>query len=195
LVFYPQGLYAAEDAWNLRRDSDGVQVYTRHVEGSPILEYKASVTVDAPLEEIIPLYEDEKKLPVWFYQCTAAELLEDEGPLQKIIYFVMDFPFPVAQRDLIFRRVKSTDAQSGAVSYSMDALPDKLPLKKGKVRMPYLKTLWRFTPLKDGRTEIYFQQHSDPGGSIPTFVVNKLVVDIPFHSLKNLRQLIMTEKD
>ena len=69
-------------------------------------------------------------------------------------------------------------------------LPDELPLKKGMVRVQAINSVWRFTPLADGQTEIYFQQHSDPGGSIPALLVNRLVKDIPFNTLKNFRQFI-----
>ena len=182
---------AAEYPWQLKRDKDGIKVYTRKVEGSPVLEYKATVTIKAPMADVIALYEDESRFPQWFYQCVEAKLLKDEGPDRKIIYFVLSLPWPVSQRDTVFRRTKLVDAQ-GAVTYDLTALPDEIPRHKGRVRVPYLKTIWRFTALPDGSTEVYFQQHSDAGGFIPPMIVNKLVVDIPFHSLKNLRKLIFS---
>ncbi len=187
--FYPQKTYAVEYPWQLKRDREGIVVYTRKVSGSSILEYKATVTVHAPIEKVIALFEDDQKLPQWYYQCVKFERLQDEGPGQKIFYFVIHLPWPVSERDSIFRRVKFSDAH-GVVSYTLSALPEKLPFQKGKIRVLYLKSLWRFTPLADGRTEIYFQQHSDPGGVIPAFIINQLVVDIPFYSLKNFRQLL-----
>ncbi len=60
--------------------------------------------------------------------------------------------------------------------------------------MPYLKGLWRFTPLGDGRTEMYYQQHSEVGGHIPAWLVNKLAVNIPFNSLERFRDLLSKEK-
>ena len=192
VVFLPQVVFA-EDSWNLRKDKDDITVYTRKVENSKILEYKASVTIDVPLEKVLSIYEDVTKLPSWFHQCVGAQLVEDEGPLQKIIYVVMDLTGPVATRDVVFKQVKSVEV-NGEVSYTLEAVPDKFPLQKGKVRMPYLNSIWRFTSLPDGRTEVYFRQHSDPGGSIPAFLINRLVVDIPFHSLKNLRQMALTGK-
>ena len=118
------------------------------------------------------------------------DLIEDEGGSGKIFYFVLNMPWPVARRDVVFRRVKSVDAKTGMVTYELTALPDRLPRKRGNIRVSYLKSVWRFTPLKNNRTEIFFQQHSKAGGSIPPFIANSMVVDIPFRSLKNFRDLV-----
>ena len=192
--FLPQAAQSADSPWKERINKDGIEVYTRSVEGSPVLEFKSKVTVGAPLEKVVRFYEDEKRLPDWYYQCVGANLVEDEGPAQKIYYFVLRLPWPVSARDIVFRRVKTTDASTGAVTFALSALPDRLPKTKGKVRVPYLKATWRFTPLPNGQTQVDFQQHSDAGGSIPTMIVNKLVVDIPSHSLENLRKQAVEAK-
>jgi hypothetical protein len=184
-------LYAAEYPWQLKKTAEGISVYTRKVEGSPILEFKAAMTVDAPLAKVIPLYEDVKGLTSWYYQCTHVELIKDEGPQGKILYIVLHLPWPVTERECVFRRSKSTDEKNSSISYSIQALPELFPVQKGKIRVLMINSLWSFTPLPYGKTEIYFRQHSNPGGSIPAFLVNVMAVDIPFNSLKTLRQLIM----
>ena len=183
-------LYAAENPWQLKANKDGIIVYTRKVDGSEILEFKATMTVDAPITKIIPIYDDVNKLTYWYYQCIHSELIKVEGPQDKIVYIVLHLPWPVTERDSYFRESKSTDEADSSVSYSIQALPDYLPTKNGKVRVLMINSHWRFTSLPDGKTEIYFQQHSNPGGSIPSFLVNALAVDTPINSLKNLRQLI-----
>jgi len=187
-------LYAADFPWQLRVKDDGITVYTRKVEGSPILAFKADMTIDAPLDKVVRFYEDEKKLPQWYYQCVRAEVIETESAEQQIFYFVVHLPWPVTERDSVFRRTKSVDPASGTVTYSATALPKRLPVEKGKIRVQALDSTWHFTPLGGGRTAVRFEQHSDPGGSIPAFLVNKLVVDIPFNSLKNMRKMILDIK-
>ena len=93
-------------------------------------------------------------------------------------------------RDLVFRRVRSKDPTTGTVEYRTSSLSEVYPEQDSKVRMPYLKGLWRFTLLPDGRTEMYYQQHSEVGGHIPAWLVNKLAVNIPFHSLSRFRELL-----
>jgi hypothetical protein len=192
--FLPESL-AAEYPWKLRINQEEISVYTRKVKASSILEYKANMIVNAKLAKLMPLFEDVEKMPQWYYQCVQAELIQSESAERQIIYFVLHLPWPVIERDCVFRRIKSLDPVSGEVSYTLSAVSGKFPQQKGRIRALDLNSIWRLTPLKDGRTEVYFQQHSNPGGSIPSFLVNKLSVEIPFYSFKNLRQMINQIKD
>jgi len=186
-------LYAEQSPWLLRESKSGIPVYTRKVEGSPILEYKANVIVDAPISKAIALFEDEKQIRRWYYQCVLSELVENEGPKKEVIYLILHLPWPVASRDFVFRRTKTQDS-GGIISYNLTALPDRLPLVKGMIRVQTIESVWSFKSLSEGRTEIFFQQHTDPVGSIPASIVNQLGAQTPFYSLKNFRKLI-TGKD
>jgi len=183
-------LNAQQCPWQLKKNQEGIPVYTRKVAGSPILEYKASVIVDAPVSKAIALFEDEKQIPRWYYQCVRSKLVKDEDPNNKVIYLILHFPWPVAPRDFVFRRARSEDHANGITSYSLTALPDKLPSVKGVIRVQSIESVWRFKSLPQGRTEIFLQQHTDPCGSIPASIVNQLAVLTPYNSLKNFRKLL-----
>jgi len=195
LFLFSEETSAAEYPWKLRVNKEEISVYTRKVEASVILEYKANMIVEAKLDKVIRFFEDVKKMPQWYYQCVQAEPLQSESAERQIIYFALHLPWPVAERDCVFSWVKSLNPVSREVSYTLSVVSGKFPEQKGKIRVLCLNSIWRFTPLKDGCTEVYFQQHSNPGGSIPPFLVNKLSVEIPFYSLKNLRKMINEVKD
>jgi len=194
LLLSARSLEAAEHPWRLRIDKDGVQAYTRQVDESSILEFKANIIVDVPLSDVVSVFEDVTRMTGWFYQCTLAELVQKEDDINKVVYMTLRLPWPVTARDCVCRISKAVDSKTGALDYMVTALPDRRPLERTKIRVPYLKGVWRFVPLADGRTEIHFQQHSDPGGLIPTFISNSLVVDMPYHSLRRLRALIVGGK-
>ena len=65
--------------------------YTRKVAGSPILEYKSNAIIDAPILKVITLFEDEKKIRRWYYQCVRSELVENETPKQESYLFGLAF--------------------------------------------------------------------------------------------------------
>ena len=192
--FFSSLLNAEQSPWQLRENHEGIPVYTRKVAGSPILEYKANVIVNAPMPKVIALFEDAKQIPRWYFQCVHSELVENDGPKQEVIYLILHLPWPVAARDFVFRRTRSEDLSLGEISYSLTALPDRLPKVKGMIRVQSIKSIWTFKSLAQGSTEIFFQQHTDPGGSIPASLINKISVDTPYYSLKNFRKLI-TGKD
>ena len=181
---------AEPSPWQLKENKDGIPVYTRKVEGSAILEYKANVVVNAPITKAIALFEDETQIPHWYFQCVHSELVANENPKQKIIYLILHLPWPVASRDFVFRRTRTEDPSKGMVSYSLTALPDRLPPVKGMVRVNSIESLWSFKSLAQGQTEVFFQQHTDPGGNIPASIINELAILTPFNSLKNFRRLI-----
>jgi hypothetical protein len=187
---YPSFLNAEQSPWQLRQSKSGIPVYTRKVAGSPILEYKAKVIIDAPFQKIIDLFEDEKQISRWYFQCVHSELVENEAPDKKVIYLILHLPWPVAARDFVFRRTRTEDPAQGLTIYSLTALPDRLPLVKGMIRVNSIKSTWTFRSLPDGKTELLFQQHTDPAGSIPISIINQLAVQTPFYSLKNFRKLI-----
>ena len=146
------------------------------------------------MNKAIELFEDAKQIPRWYYQCVHAELVTNEDAKNKVIYLILHLPWPVAPRDFIFRRTRSEDPVSGIITYNLTALPDQRPLVKGMIRVKTIESIWRFKSLSKGQTEIFFQQHTDPAGSVPISLVNQLAVQTPFYSLKNFRKLI-TGKD
>jgi len=188
-------VFGAEYPWELKRDEDGVKAYVRKVEGSSILEYKGRVTVDAGVEEAVRFFEDDARTPEWFYECTGSWVIREEAPGQKTLYFSIHMPWPTKDRDAVFRRVRTTDPATGATQYKTSALPEDYPKQKGKVRMPYMKGLWIFTPLAGGGTEVTYQEHSEVGGHIPDWLVNRLAVNIPFNSLGNFRDQLSKKKE
>ncbi len=182
--------FAVEYPWQLKKDKDGIQVHVRKVEGSPILEYKGVVTVDAPIEIVIAFYEDASRMPEWFHQCIASKLLRKKSEDDKILYFAIGMPWPVSDRDAVYERVRAKDPSTGAIEFHAKALPSYFPRVEGRVRMPMVKGVWRFTPLSGGKTEVYYQQHGDAGGHIPAWLINQLAVNIPFNSLQSFRRFV-----
>ncbi len=180
---------AAENPWQLRKDEDGIRVSTRKVDGSPILEFKSEMTVDTPQDKVVHFYEQVNRYPEWFYQCSAARVLEEKPGGEQIIYYAMHMPWPVSNRDSVYKRTRST-GPGGDVIVKLSAEPDAYPKQPGKVRVPYLKTEWHFKPLPAGRTEIAFQQHCDSGGHLPAALVNSLSVNMPFKTFQKMRELL-----
>ncbi len=61
------------------------------------------------------------------------------------------------------------------------------------VRVDRSNTLYRFTPNGD-QTRMVWVQHTEPNGSLPGWLVNNLVVDIPVKSMQALEAVAREEK-
>ena len=192
--FSPSLLNAEQSSWQLRKNLEGIPVYTRKVAGSPTLEFKANVIIDAPLPKVIALFEDDKQIRRWYYQCVLSKLVENDGPKQEVIYLILHLPWPVAPRDFVFKRTRLKDTAHGVISYTLTALPNRLPLVKGMIRIKSIESVWSFKSISQGQTEMFFQQHNDTASSIPASIVNASMADTPYYSLKKFRELLTGKK-
>jgi hypothetical protein len=48
--------------------------------------------------------------------------------------------------------------------------------------------------LDEDRLRLTWTQYIDPAGSLPAFMVNALLTDVPFNSLKKFREVVKKEK-
>ena len=54
-------------------------------------------------------------------------------------------------------------------------------------------TLYQFTP-RGERTHLVWVQHTEPNGSLPGWLVNNLLVDIPVKSMQALEAVAQSDK-
>lgn len=190
-LIFSGSLFAADENWRLRKDENGIKVFTRKVEGSPILEFKGVMTADVPPDVAVDFYLDGARYTEWFYRCSEARVLEVR-PEGKVFYYVMEMPWPVSDRDSVYLARMLSD--KGDVIIRLSALKDLYPLQPGKVRVSELKTEWRFRSIVGGKTEISFQQHTSSDGHIPPALVNTLSVNMPLKTLQKMRTLLLEKK-
>lgn len=173
-------------AWEKSLDKNGITVYTREVEGSPLKEFKAETTIAASPATLVSVLLEAESMTTWWPDCLEAKMLKRNGIKDWKVYFVMKVPFPLNNRDTINKFELSEDSV-GNVKIKLYAIPNDLAEKKGLVRIPELKGQWTFTK-KGDVTEVIYQLHANPGGSIPAFVANSTVTDSPYKVLVNLKE-------
>lgn len=181
---------ASEYLWELQRNQEGIKVFTRPVDGSPIHEFKAETIVNAPLEKVAAFYERVDRTREWFHRSKEVRLLTRTSETESLVYFAADLPWPLSDRDGIYRRRKTEDKSAGAVIYKLSSAGDIYPRQKGRVRVLYLNAEWRFQHLPDNRTAVYYRMHTTAGGFIPPALINTFTVPLPFKTLRNFRALV-----
>lgn len=178
------GAVQAED-WQLAKDEDGIRVYLSEVAGSKYKAYRGVTTIKADIATLSALQEDLKGSCVWIHACAEQRLLKHEGN-QSWVYSRFKMPWPVAARDSILH-VTTSETADGGVKRSMEGTPDYLPTDKDYVRVASLQGYWTFEPKAAGEVEVVYQVHTEPGGSVPSWLANSFVVDAPFKTLHDLR--------
>lgn len=185
--------------WELAKDKDGIQVYTRAVEGSDYKAFRGESVVNAELNQVMALLDDTDGFVHWMFNCKNPKLLYKASLLDRYQYLQNDFPWPAADREMILRNEISQDPTTRVTTVKLsgikaDALPESgrlvLPKKTDAVRVEEVAGFFELTPLSDVQTKVVFQLHLNPVGALPSGLVNAMIVDNPFETLKAMRKRV-----
>ena len=190
LLFVTTSQVLAANPWQLSMDEDGIQVHIRHNQASAVKSFKGSMMVNARLSSLVAAIEDTSAYPRWLHNCKSARTIKTVGNNQVFNYVVTGMPWPVADRDSIVHSVLTQNKSSKQILITLASEPKELPLKQGMVRIQTLSGKWQLTPLKEGEVSVIYEMSVDPGGNIPKWLVNAMSVDLPFHTLRKLRNII-----
>ena len=191
-VLFVSSAFASE--WELKKDVDGVKVYTKSIEGSKIKAFKGTVTLDVKLDTVIAVLKDIDAFPQWIPDLKEARQLELKD-MEQIHYLHTDAPWPVSDRDGIYQYtyIRNKMAEAPHVLVKIISLPDYLPKKDNIVRITDVDGYWKLTPTTNG-VEVVYRIHANPGGGLPKWLVNSKIVDTPFKSLTNLKERVKEPK-
>jgi ribosome-associated toxin RatA of RatAB toxin-antitoxin module len=66
--------------------------------------------------------------------------------------------------------------------------------QQGLVRIKNMTGKWQLTPVENNKVKVVYEMNIDPGGKIPKWLVNAMLVDIPFNTLQKLRSIVKEAK-
>ncbi len=175
----------SESSWELVAHDDGVEVYTRQKAGSEYRAFKSTVTVDATAAEIVDVLKDVDSYVNWFAFTEHAELLR-VTPVEQFTYVETYFPWPLSNEDMIYRMTYVTLGEA-ATKLLLEGIPDYLPSRSGITRM---KSASGYISLDStaNETKITYSMHLELGGSIPIWMANGSIHELPLRTLSNLKR-------
>ncbi len=181
------GFSQAQSKWSIKKNENGIKVYSRIVKGSNFKEYKASTFINAPIDSIISVLTDGDNLKNWNYKTTKSALLDSVSNKEFVVYMYNDMPWPAKNRDHI-SSLSLHEINDTLVKINIKALPERLPLNDGVIRVVNFSGFWLLEKSEKG-TLVTQQMHGDPGGLIPYYIVNTVIVDAPFDSFSRLKRI------
>lgn len=187
VVLFTMSSFVFKSSWELQKDNGGVQVYTRSIEGWDINEYKVTTKIKTTLTKAVEAYRSGTIRSKWSTKRTTEVKNLKEVTKDKIYtYSYADAPWPIADRDNI-ALVEYSYPNAGTVVAKLTAAPDYIPRKSGVVRVERIQGKWMFEDLKNGYVRVTTQVVADPGGSLPTWLVNANIVNGPHESVSGLK--------
>lgn len=173
--------------WKPEKSSRGIKAFTRTIKGSNFREFKVEMQIDASIDSLIAMQRDVKNHPSWNDGVAKAKLLKEEED-SYCVHVVANAPWPVKDRDSAVCNIIKREEHSATISFRSDN--DLAPIQKGCERVRSVEGSWQFDELENGKVQIVYIAHIDPGGNIPSLVANKFAIDVPFNTVKAITKAV-----
>ena len=188
---------AAEEGWVFFKESQRVTIHSRKVAGHAESEFKGSRIIDKPVEVIGAVLADIPSYTRWFFNCARAEKIPDKTStdLNFLLYIVVETPWPLWNRDVIYDARSTVDIPSGRIMVWGKALQDApVPINENHVRVADSSIEWDLVRLDDNRTMVSFAMRINMGGSIGSYLSDAGCRKAIFESLVNLNRIASDPK-
>ena len=180
-------------AWKEVKNENGIIVSTRDNSLSNLKEVKATVVVESSLSTLVFLIKDAKSQPEWAYKIIKAKEVKSFNNFHWVAYTVTEMPWPITNRDDVTdcRLTQYNDSSIFIMCKTVDGYVDK---NEDCIRIPFIRTSWRFIPLESGKVKVVFQLLLKMGGSTPDWVANLFIDEGPYKTINNLKNIAKKDK-
>ncbi|MFK8043585.1 START domain-containing protein [Congregibacter sp.] len=175
---------ALSSDWETQFDEGGVQVDTRDVDDSNYKAFRATALIAASPEDVLARLRDIESYPDWFPDTVEARRLELDGD-DWANYVRTDAPWPVKDRDAIY--TQNLERSGSSIKIVVGVAPDTVPESGDAVRIRAAAGFWELKD-SDGATALHWEFHVEPGGNIPSGLVNARVIETPKAALQALKE-------
>jgi hypothetical protein len=196
LSFFSSPVYSETSAWELQKEEKDInlKIFSRDVDGFTFKEFKGEMLVKTQMTTIAMLLLDTQAAPDWMYRSEKLEVIEEIDELTAVMYLTNTAPWPVDYRDGVIMSVISQDPESLVLKAKLNIIKDRLPEYDDYVRIPHMVGFWLFEPKDAGQILVTYQVHADPGGSLPDWMANNVVVETPYYTMRNMANMLKLEK-
>lgn len=150
-----------------------VKIYRKFIEASGLYEYKVTGFLDCDTAICQEVYMDLEYRKIW--DSYVKELYETKKDGVNVIYWNVNYPFPMSNRDYTYirecRRIDQDDKPTWVIlarSHKVDSIPDKPKV----IRVNEYKQFLIIQKDEEKKTRAFMHYYDNPGGSIPTWLIN-----------------------
>ena len=183
-------LPAFSQEWNLKKEEDGIKIFTRFIPGTEFEEVRCTVSIKTRLSSFVAMLKDIEGYTEWAFNCVETKLLETINDTVLIYYTHTSLPWPANDRDLILRLSLYQDPLTFEVKTNAYSVPGFVKEKEGIVRITNAKTAWNLSPRPGGFVEVDYFASFGAGGSIPAWLINSTITYGPLQSMQKIKKLL-----
>ncbi|MFI5139856.1 MAG: START domain-containing protein [Sphingobacteriales bacterium] len=190
LISFTCAMAHAETKWELKKDKEGIKVYTGSTPNSNIKAVKVTCILNANFSQLTALLLDTKAHEQWVYNTKTSYLVKQLSDSHLLYYSEIIMPWPLTNRDVVIEMTITQQPGTKVMYISANTAKNYVPVNKDKVRVPLSKVNWTVTCIGDNQLSIEYIGQADPGGSVPAWLVNSFSTKGPFETFKKLKELV-----
>jgi hypothetical protein len=189
-------LLAADRAWAGDWEEivyeKGIRVFKREIAGSSLVEFRGTGRVAAPMIKIAAVLRNSGREKEWMENCADSHVVRWRSPTHAVVYHRTASPaFFISDRDMVVEATTTVVPRQHKIRIDFHDVQDRgTPPIDDAVRVPRIVGHWDLVRVDENTTEIEYQVHADPGGSIPHWIVNWAAERLPFHTIDRLREQV-----
>jgi len=196
--FFIWGIFAlaftaaqAQNNWELRRNESGITIYSRR--SGNLVELRLLCEFDATPAQLTEQLLNIPNYTNWVYGNRRSGVLKKIND-HDIIYFTeAHLPWPIQDRDLVIELNINPATENSPLIIQAKSIEGVLPPKPHFIRVPYSLATWRISPIPGNKTKLDYTFSLDPGGSIPSWLVNWTIATGPYKSFLKLQEIMKAE--
>lgn len=173
--------------WELKMQKEGINVFTKNFDNSPYKAIKVVCNIKATLSQITAVLLDIERTGEWVYATRTCKLLKLISSSELIYYSELEVPWPVSNRDFIVQMKVTQDEKTKVVTVTAENKPRYIAEFKNIVRIQQSNSKWVIVPLQKGLVSVEYILQVDPGGNIPSWLINLFATRGPYESFKGLQ--------
>jgi hypothetical protein len=179
--------------WELKKDKEGIKVFSGSVPNSNIKAVKAECVLNTSLSRLTALLLDAKAHEQWVYSTKSSYLIKKVSDQEQIYYSEMSMPWPIVNRDVVVDLKITQNPVTREVAVDAIVVTGYVPIKDGIIRVPLSKVNWAIIPIGNSQVKIEYTAQADPGGSVPAWAVNMFCDKGPFETFKKLKSVLASD--
>lgn len=177
--------------WTYKKEKYDTKAYTRSHPDYSIDEYKIETILEADIADVISIMTEEISYTNMFKDLRDLSFIKQTDDLIEL-YLIKEAPFPARDRDGYFISLFSYDERTRTARIDITC-PSTEHHRSGLVEITRCKGFWEFEQLEKNKIALTHQFIADPGGYVPAFILNMLLVNNPLMVIRDLRILLEKE--
>jgi len=190
LIFLSVFSDLSAQSWTFVKEEDGVKLFTRKEVGSSVKSFKGIMDVTAPMDKVTNLIGNVNNHDWWDENLREIKVITYQKDKYFQYYLVYGVPWPLTDRDLCVEAKMTIDPVTGKRTIYATPLNDVIPEKPDMVRIKNYWQRWTVQPMENGVIRLTLEGMVDPGGNVPSWLYNMVIVDTPLKVMRRVKKFV-----